>query len=55
LSLPPYYNTFVTSAARFETSALELVPVKNPKGFLLASIHRSAWKVFSAKFAQTAF
>src|SRR5215213_5112887 len=43
-SLPPYYSTFVTSAERFETSALELALAKNCKGFLLASIQRSAWR-----------
>jgi hypothetical protein len=50
----PYYSTFVTSAERFETSALELVLAKlvlakNSKGFLLTLIHPSAWKGYSAK------
>src|SRR5918998_5663593 len=55
LSLPPYYSTFVTSAERFETSALELALAKNSMGLLLASIQRSAWKGYPANFAGAAF
>src|SRR5215210_6944522 len=46
-SLPPYCNTFVTSAERFETSALELALAKNPKGFFLPYSPECVEGVFS--------